>query len=135
MNAVCALPVCPRCDVLLRLQPGRFGRFYGCPRYPACRCTCAAWDDGAPKGEPSTPEVKAARVRAHVAFDALWSKGWMRRGAAYEWLAGALGLSLDDAHIARFDEATCEHVVTLSHAKLNDLKAEALKNYSAKGRR
>lgn len=108
MTAVCALPVCPRCDVLLRLQRGRFGRFYGCPNYPACRCTAPAWDDGAPKGPAVTPEVKAARVRAHEAFDALWAAGWMRRGEAYEWLAAALAVPLSAAHIARFDEATCE---------------------------
>lgn len=47
-------PKCPNksCDAFLKLRAGKFGLFYGCQRYPNCKTTWAAYDDGRTKGEP-----------------------------------------------------------------------------------
>lgn len=47
-------PKCPNrsCDAFLKLRSGKFGLFYGCSRYPNCKTTWAAFDDGRTKGEP-----------------------------------------------------------------------------------
>lgn len=32
-------PICPHCQIVMIKRSGRFGEFYGCPRYPACKIT------------------------------------------------------------------------------------------------
>lgn len=68
-----------------------------------------------PKGTLANAELRRARMDAHAAFDPLWRRGprrrFRRRGEAYRWLAGELGLALDDTHIALFDEARSRAVV------------------------
>ena len=36
---VCGQPECPSCNLPMKLKRGRYGLFYGCPRYPMCRYT------------------------------------------------------------------------------------------------
>lgn len=59
--------------------------------------------------------VPDARIRAHLAFDRLWQRGWMPRPEAYAWLAEQLGLPVEKTHIALFDFETCERVIALSN--------------------
>lgn len=33
------IPSCPRCGMLMQQRTGRYGLFWGCMRYPACRGT------------------------------------------------------------------------------------------------
>lgn len=56
-------------------------------------------------------------MRAHAAFDTLWKGGEMPRGDAYRWMQGALGMSQDEAHIGRFDVATCDRLVAAVEAR------------------
>jgi len=30
------IPKCPMCDAVMALRSGKYGSFWGCPRYPAC---------------------------------------------------------------------------------------------------
>lgn len=30
------LPICPDCSAQMLLRTGRYGRFYGCSRFPSC---------------------------------------------------------------------------------------------------
>lgn len=87
--------------------------FYGCSSYPKCKATHGAHPDGAPMGVPGNAATKAARIRAHAAFDVLWKGAGavMKRGPAYVWLDDVLGLGRGKAHIGNFDEVTCDQVV------------------------
>jgi hypothetical protein len=57
--------------------------------------------------EPVDDATRRARHDAHRAFDQLWESGAMTRRQAYRWLQVTLGLSDDEAHIARLDVAQC----------------------------
>jgi ssDNA-binding Zn-finger/Zn-ribbon topoisomerase 1 len=97
----------------MTLKNSRYGLFYGCVNYPACRGTHGAHPDGRPLGIPATREVKLARIEAHAAFDRLWKEGGIRRRKAYQWLRSAMELPADKCHIGLFDLAQCQRVVQL----------------------
>lgn len=87
------------------------------------KCKCGAYcgcHNGtvAPLGLPCGPETRAARMDAHAAFDRLWRSGEMSRSEAYRWLAGVLGLSLDDCHIGKMNKAQALAVVAAVREKL-----------------
>jgi len=93
------------------LRPSRYGKFYGCERFPDCDAAHGAHEDGRPLGVPANHETKQARIRAHAAFDTLWKSGLMGRNAAYRWMQSTLGMTPDEAHIGRFDIATCDRLI------------------------
>jgi hypothetical protein len=97
-------------------------KLFGCPNWPQCDGTHGAHPDGRPLGTPGDSATKAARHRAHEAFDALREKrGWVggskQTNGAYVWLGRKLGIAeeriKEDCHIAMFDVATCERVVVI----------------------
>lgn len=102
---------CP-CGAAMVLRQSRFGPFWGCSRFPACKGSHGAHPDGRPLGVPADEATKRARIAAHQAFDEYWRgiRG-MKRGTAYHWLQGQLGLSAEECHIGRFDAATCRRVI------------------------
>ena len=120
---------CPDCGAPMTFRPtSKYGPFYGCSMWPACRATHGAHPNGEPLGTPATTAVKQARIRAHAAFDPLWkdaahlyaesdlSPGKIRRitrGRAYLWLGDNMGLTSDECHVGMFDAAQCERVVEL----------------------
>lgn len=63
----------------------------------------------AAKGSP----LAQARIRAHLAFDALWQFDVMSRDEAYRRLANAMKLTGEACHIVKFDEQQCRVVVEL----------------------
>lgn len=110
--------VCADCGATLVLRASRYGPFYGCTRYPACKGSHGAHPDGRPLGIPATTATKQARIAAHAAFDALWldpasplGTPQVTRVVAYAWLAAQLGMPPAECHIGRFDAATCGRVV------------------------
>lgn len=104
---------CPECGAGLRLRDSRYGGFYGCSRYPLCKCTHGAHPNGAPLGTPADKPTKQARMRAHDHFDAIWKRGFVSsRGEAYAWMQKALGLAKDEAHMALFDTPRCEALIS-----------------------
>jgi ssDNA-binding Zn-finger/Zn-ribbon topoisomerase 1 len=112
MCADCGAPM------VLRFTAKLNRKFYGCSRWPACQGTHGAHQGtGEPLGTPANAETKAARIRAHEAFDELWKSGLMKRRAAYRWMAEVLGLSREAAHISRMDLATCERLVQAVRAR------------------
>ncbi len=106
---------CGECGapMVLKRSP-RFGLFFGCTRWPHCTGTHGAHQQTrAPLGTPANKETKQARIEAHRLFDKLWKADdgkLMTRGAAYRWMQEELGLSKDDAHIGKFDVATCDRL-------------------------
>jgi hypothetical protein len=93
-----------------RYQEGR--AFWQCSRAPICAGVHGAHPDGTPLGIPADRETNRARVEAHAAFDRLWrDRIFESRDDAYAWLRGALRITEEEGHIARFDIATCRTVV------------------------
>ena len=70
-----------------------------------------------PLGSLANAELRAARVKTHTLhFDPLWKNQRLfgygdARRKAYEWLAGKLGIRVEDCHIGQFDLETCNKVM------------------------
>lgn len=106
------IPVkCPDCDGVMALRPSRFGVFYGCLRYPACKGAHGAHPDGRPLGVPASRDTKVRRMAAHERFDSLWKCGDMTRTEAYSWMQKAMQMTKDQAHIANFTMGQCEKLI------------------------
>ena len=89
------------------------GHFYGCTRFPLCRCTHGAHPDGSPLGAPADKRTREARIKAHEAFDWLWKLHYFgSRNEAYRWMRNAMGLSNQEAHIAKLSAEQCERLIT-----------------------
>lgn len=120
-------PVCDYCYAMSELVTGadiyphrpdlKDKRHYRCE-------PCGAWvgcHPGTlnPLGRLANAELRAAKQRAHAAFDPLWKAKIIKegisqgeaRGKAYLWLAAELGIPKDDCHIGMFDLVTCQRVV------------------------
>ncbi|GAF98235.1 unnamed protein product [marine sediment metagenome] len=104
---------CPECGADMVLRKSKYGKFYGCSRWPECDATHGADGDGRPLGIPADKATRRARQQAHTAFDGLWrgSEATRSRAKAYKWLQGVLGLSPDECHIANLDREACGRVV------------------------
>ncbi len=112
-------PTCDYCGNLSRLTNGKevyphIPRLHAKPIY-ACM-PCRAWvgchpGTTIPLGRLADGALRKAKMAAHEAFDPLWKDGPMKRKAAYGWLAGRLGLRVEDTHIGMFDAETCAKVV------------------------
>lgn len=68
-----------------------------------------------PLGRLANRDLRRWRNRAHAAFDPLWQKGpyRRRRNDAYAWLAGKMGLTKEETHIAMFDVEQCKQVIQI----------------------
>ena len=104
---------CPECGSPMELRQGKIGNrhYYACMRYPECKGAHGAHRDGTPLGIPADGATKAMRIAAHEVFDALWKDGRMTRSEAYAWMGEVMGLGPDEAHIGRFDKATCTRLI------------------------
>lgn len=102
-------------------------------------CPCGAYvgchrgSDYLPLGRPANKATRDARSDAHAAFDPLWKKVSSRDGIAmgharargYRWLAGELGISAEDCHIAMMDAATARRVTAICTAVIEAAKVPA----------
>lgn len=111
--------VCPYCGADAKLVSGvtvyphrpdlAAKRFYECE---PCDARVGVHDGTfKPLGRLANAELRAAKMRAHTAFDPLWRFGSMKRKAAYAALAAQLGIEPKDCHIGEFDVAMCERVI------------------------
>ena len=80
-------------------------------------------DGTVPLGRLANAELRAAKSRAHAAFDPLWRGGPMFRPKAYAWLAEALGIERSECHIGEFDVAQCDRVVKLANQKREAIRS------------
>lgn len=116
--------ICPDCGALMVLRSSKYGVFYGCSTYPACRSAHGAHKDGgAPLGIPANKETKDWRIKAHNAFDQLWKVKGMKRKDAYRWMREAMSLPKEDCHIGRFNIDQCNELIGLVFQKLRELMA------------
>jgi len=114
--------VCPECGAGMKLRNSKHGLFYGCEKYPACKTSHGAYNDGRPKGTPGDKATRKARIHAHRIFDRLWNskageKPRMTRSQAYTWMKKAMKLGDSEAHIGTFTVEQCEKLVTLVQKK------------------
>jgi len=96
-------------------------KFYGCSRWPVCAAAHGAHPNGEPLGVPANKETKEARQAAHQAFDALWHGRGMVKRLGYQLLQEIMGMTADEAHIAKFTKEQCETLI----AKIKTLDATA----------
>lgn len=110
---------CIECGGKTRLVPGS-AIYPGRPEFhhqQFWRCQCGAYvgchpDTTRPLGSAAGPDTRAARKKAHDAFDQLWKpKRGMSRGHAYEQLANHMGLTSAQCHIALFNQDQCQKVI------------------------
>lgn len=77
------------------------------------RCTCCDAYVGLhpytaiPLGTMARAQLRNARKSTKALFNPLWRGGGMTRTEAYTWLAGELGIPVNQCHIGWFDEAEC----------------------------
>lgn len=102
-----------------------YGHPYGKHPYawlcPVCHSYVGTHPDNTPMGALCGQDTRDARRAAHHVFDQLWNGHkpmFDSRGAAYRWLAEALGVSQGEAHMGTMDKAMAERVLDLSIEKL-----------------
>lgn len=103
-----------------RIYSKSFGMVWAC-------LPCNAWvgvhkndKNNRPLGTLADYVTRHARAMAHARFDPIWkarlSNGTPKnvsRGKAYAWLAGKLGIPVEECHIGLFDVRTCVRVVEI----------------------
>lgn len=99
---------CGDCGAGMVLRNSRYGQFYSCSRYPACKGRHGCHPNGKPLGIPANQETRQARMAAHGAFDPIAQR--IGRKAAYKWLAEKMNLTKHEAHIGKFTLEQCEEV-------------------------
>lgn len=111
---------CPYCEQPAKLVTGdtiyphrpdlRWKLFWlcrPCDAYVGCHLS---GDGTSPFGTMANAELRAARIKAHAAFDPIWKEEYMPRRKAYSWLADQLGIHPKHCHISWFDLETCQRV-------------------------
>ena len=99
------------------LQALKFWECAPCDAYVGCHKRGAHADgvisDGSlPLGRLANKELRAAKSKAHAAFDPLWKERHFKsRRRAYNWLAQELRIPARDCHIGLFDLELCALVV------------------------
>jgi hypothetical protein len=65
-----------------------------------------------PLGTLANGSLRKLRAYAHEFFDPLWkNKIFKTRTKAYKWLSEQMGTTIDDTHIAMFNEEQCKKVI------------------------
>ena len=113
---------CPECGSGMVLRDSWRGLFYGCERFPDCRCAHGAHPDGRPLGIPADKETKKFRMKAHDWFDRLWRSERMTRKEAYMWMRETMFLTRSQAHIGKFDKKQCMQLIACVQYDFPDLE-------------
>ncbi|WP_425604009.1 zinc-finger-containing protein [Luteimonas kalidii] len=79
--------------------------------------SAATWAPRGRWGAWPDAETRAWRNKAHAALDTLWRRGDMSRSAAYGWMATAMGLPQEEAHMGRMDPDECRRLIHLVKAR------------------
>lgn len=131
-NPLPAPAICRFCNGDVRIVGNEviYGRKYG--DWPwAYRCDCCGAYVGMhpftaiPLGTLADKETREARKLAKEPFTLIWQAGAMGRSEAYRWLAGQMGIPVDECHFGWFDVAQCRRAQGLCQAYI-EATAEAL---------
>ncbi len=79
-----------------------------------------------PLGRLANAQLRRCKRAAHDAFDPIWKFGRFQnnRRGAYAWLAEAMGLPAEKAHIGMFDVAECMKLIQIITNERNFLYAK-----------
>lgn len=92
----------------------KWARLWVCENYPECDSYVSCHPrTNAAKGTLANRYLRGLRLDAHKSFDSIWKSGYMDRHAAYRWLSREMSMSLDECHIALFNEEQCRRVIRL----------------------
>lgn len=84
------------------------GAWVGCHRYSKKH----GFRGDEPLGRLANARLRQRKRAAHDAFDPLWNKNArLKRVDAYKWLAGKLGIPVEECHIGMFDVEMCDKVI------------------------
>ena len=116
-------PICPECGKQGRLVDSKivYSQSYGWIWY--CNCVeggiyVGCHRDGTlPLGTMANESLRKLRKQAHAAIDPVWKDGSMTRTEVYGWLASRMSISVEECHIAMFDEEQCEMALRLARYK------------------
>lgn len=127
-NVLPAPTACPNCGGAVKLAGNSeiYGRplgtwpyVYLCENRKACDSYVGVHPNTRiPLGTLANAQTRLARKECKPAFEVLFRNGHMGRTAAYEWLAGALGIPLGECHFGWFDITTCRKARQLSIARI-----------------
>ena len=120
---------CPYCGKEAKLVDGtviyphrkdladlKFYQCAPCDAYVGChKNNHPAWTAPRPLGRPANAELRAAKSKAHEAFDPIWKEGFMERGHAYEWLSEQLNIPKHLCHIGMMDVDDCMRVILAAY--------------------
>ena len=134
MNAAHSPVICPYCNKAAALVSGKtiypsrldltkqkYFLCADCDAYVGChREGTWYWVDGVkhfsagdtPLGRLADSRLRAAKMRAHSAFDPMWQENGPTRRQAYGWLAVMLGIPAEACHIGMFDLDQCNLAVS-----------------------
>lgn len=111
--------VCPYCGHPPMLADSPFGKRWECTPCEAYVGTHKGTE--IPLGSLADPKLRERRTDVHQYFDQLWRRKMRRdgvwkseaRAAAYEWLAGEMGLEMIECHIGMMDLEECALAIKL----------------------
>lgn len=117
--------ICPYCRNPAELVDSAivYGKSYGmiwdCRACDAYVGTHKNSPNHAPLGRLANKELREWKKLAHAAFDPLWTSKHRKytRKQAYKWMQDAMGISLEEAHIGKFDVDKCKQLVELLRGK------------------
>ena len=115
---------CPKCGAEAELRDNSaiysgvsYGLAYICGNFPRCDTYVGAHRRTLlPLGTLADRETRRLRQTCHNRFDGMWKFGQRSRKAAYAWLARAMNLSKQEAHIGMFDAAKCRTLLAILDA-------------------
>jgi ssDNA-binding Zn-finger/Zn-ribbon topoisomerase 1 len=114
---------CPEsgCGADLILRDSKYGKFYGCIRFPLCCGTHSAHQKtGQPMGYPAPLFTRKLRHQGHTLMEkAINSKKFTSKKEAYSWLAKKLEIDHSLCHFAMFDEFRCNLAISLLKKELH----------------
>lgn len=90
------------------------GSVYVCEKYPVCDAYVGCKPDtDKPLGTLADRELRVHRMKAHKAFDWLWTSNRMSRTEAYGILRKVMALKEEDAHIGMMNIEQCQQVIEI----------------------
>lgn len=112
--------ICPKHKIKMLPASTSYGKRFSCPTK---NCDVVGWDS--PTSTPADCETRAARSKAHDAFDPLWrGQGTRIRNKLYKSLSIYLDIPIAKTHIGMFDKKLCEKVIEFVR-ELKNLDARA----------
>lgn len=128
---------CPYCGAQAEWLPDSaiYSRSYGGTVYVCL--PCKAWvgchkGSSTPLGRLADAELRALKIEGHSLFDRIWRAAMTSRGmtqgyarlSAYRWLAEGLGITIDQCHFGKMDNATAHSAISFLRSYYSSIEAK-----------